>query len=196
MVRLVDHELQEYYNRNISRYASSPIVMYMRDFETKSWLEFLKYTKSVSDNFHPLDDHLTFANTETKRTDYVSKRLPYSLEPGPYKAYDELISTLYSEEERKKIEWAIGSVIAGDSKKIQKFFVFYGEGGTGKSTILNIIQKLFDGYYSIFDAKSLGASSNQFATEVFKSNPLVAIQHDGDLSKIDDNTRLNQILSH
>lgn len=32
--------------------------------------------------------------------------------------------------------------------------------------------------------------------EAFKSNPLVAIQHDGDLSRIEDNTRLNSLVSH
>ena len=68
--------------------------------------------------------------------------------------------------------------------------------GTGKSTVLNIIQQLFDGYYSVFDAKALGSSSNSFALEAFKSNPLVAIQHDGDLSRIEDNTRLNSLVSH
>ena len=31
---------------------------------------------------------------------------------------------------------------------------------------------------------------------MFKANPLVAIQHDGDLSKIEDNTKLNSIVSH
>ena len=35
-----------------------------------------------------------------------------------------------------------------------------------------------------------------FGAEVFKSNPLVAIQHDGDLSKIEDNSTLNSIISH
>lgn len=74
--------------------------------------------------------------------------------------------------------------------------VLYGAAGTGKSTILNIIQQLFEGYYSVFDAKALGSSSNSFALEAFKSNPLVAIQHDGDLSKIEDNTRLNSLVSH
>ena len=111
-------------------------------------------------------------------------------------SYDKLMSTLYSEEERKKIEWAIGAVISGDSKKIQKFLVLYGAAGTGKSTVLNIIQKLFTGYYSVFDAKSLGSSNNSFALEAFKNNPLVAIQHDGDLSRIEDNTRLNSLVSH
>ena len=74
--------------------------------------------------------------------------------------------------------------------------VLYGAAGTGKSTVLNIIQQLFEGYYSVFDAKSLGSSNNSFALEAFKSNPLVAIQHDGDLSKIEDNTRLNSLVSH
>ena len=32
--------------------------------------------------------------------------------------------------------------------------------------------------------------------EAFKTNPLVAIQHDGDLSRIEDNTRLNSLVSH
>ena len=133
---------------------------------------------------------------ETKKKDYASKRLPYPLEKGDISAYDKLISTLYSESERHKIEWAIGSIVAGDSKTIQKFIVLYGAAGTGKSTILNIIQMLFDGYYSVFDAKALGSSTNAFALESFKTNPLVAIQHDGDLSRIEDNTRLNSLVSH
>ena len=103
---------------------------------------------------------------------------------------------LYSPEERHKIEWSIGAIVTGDSKHIQKFMVFYGSAGTGKSTILNVIQKLFEGYYSVFDARALGSSSNSFALESFKTNPLVAIQHDGDLSRIEDNTRLNSLVSH
>lgn len=84
----------------------------------------------------------------------------------------------------------------GDSRKIQKFLVLYGPPGSGKSTVLNIVQKLFDGYWSVFDSKVLGSSSNAFALEAFKSNPLIAIQHDGDLSRIEDNTRLNSLVSH
>ncbi len=70
------------------------------------------------------------------------KRLKYPLEPGDLSAYEKLMSTLYSEEERTKIEWAIGSIVSGDSKKLQKFMVLYGAAGTGKSTVLNIIQEL------------------------------------------------------
>lgn len=49
--------------------------------------------------------------------------------------------------------------------------------------------------HPVYD-KALGSSSNAFALEAFKTNPLVAIQHDGDLSRIEDNTRLNSLVSH
>ena len=106
------------------------------------------------------------------------------------------MQTLYSPEEREKIEWCIGSIVNGDSKTIQKFMVLYGPPGSGKSTVLNIIQKLFTGYYAAFDSQALGSASNAFSLEAFKANPLIAIQHEGNLSKIEDNTRLNSLVSH
>jgi len=194
--RLVDHDLQKYRDKVSSKTDGNVKIKYMGDFSTKSWSEFRNYMQHISDNAHPLDERLTFANTEIKKKDYISKRLPYPLEEGKYDAFDEIIGTLYEPEERLKIEWAIGSIISGDAKDIQKFVVFYGEAGTGKSTILNIIQKLFQGYYTTFEAKALTSANNAFATEAFRHNPLVAIQHDGDLSKIEDNTKLNSIISH
>lgn len=196
-LRLIDKELEHFAKENEDKFNSNIKVLYMWDAETGMIDTWHKYCqKQMRDSFHMLDEKLIFSNSETNKKDYASKRLSYPLEAGPITAYDRLISTLYSEEERHKIEWAIGSIISGDSKKIQKFMVLYGAAGTGKSTILNIIQQLFEGYYSVFDAKALGSSSNSFALEAFKSNPLVAIQHDGDLSKIEDNTRLNSLVSH
>ena len=152
--------------------------------------------KQLRDNYHPLDSKIIFSNSEVKKEDYASKRLHYPLEECKTSAYDEIMSTLYSEEERRKLEWAIGAIISGDSKKIQKFIVLYGSAGSGKSTFLNILQMLFDGYYAFFDSKTLGSAKNDFALEDFKTNPLVAIQHDGDLSRLEDNTKLNSIVSH
>lgn len=190
--RLVDLALRTH----SEKFDGPSHVEYMRSFKTNGWSQFRKFLSQISDNAHELDTGLTFSNTEVKKTDYVSRRLSYSLAPGDHSAWDELVDVLYAPEERAKIEWAIGSVIAGDSKKIQKFVVLYGSAGTGKSTIMNIVGKLFDGYTTTFEAKALGSNNGTFATEVFKANPLVAIQHDGDLSKIEDNTRLNSIISH
>lgn len=196
-LQLIDSELTRYYEENRHKYESNVKVLYMWDAESGMIDIWHKYCqKQMRDNFHMLDEKLIFSNAPTNKKDYASKRLPYPLEPGETPAWDKLVSTLYSEEEHHKIEWAIGSIVSGESKKLQKFMVLYGAAGTGKSTILNIIQQLFEGYYSVFDAKALGSSSNSFALEAFKSNPLVAIQHDGDLSKIEDNTRLNSLVSH
>ena len=196
-LRLIDLELRKYKDENDNKFDGSVKVLYMWDSENGMIDKWHKYCqKHMRDSYHSLDEKLIFANENTKKTDYASRKLGYPLEKGSKDAYDELMGTLYSDEERTKIEWAIGSIITGDSKKIQKFIVLYGSAGTGKSTVLNIIQQLFDGYYSVFDAKALGSSNNSFALESFRSNPLVAIQHDGDLSRIEDNTRLNSLVSH
>lgn len=193
--RLVDKELLEY---RTTLPKEDPIsVKLMSDFSINSWKDFRNYLSHISDNFQTLDTHITFQNTEVKKKDYVSKRVPYPLdEEGACDAYDEIVGTLYDAENRAKLEWAIGAILAGEAKDIQKFIVIYGEAGAGKSTMLNIIQKLFEGYYTTFEAKALTSTNNAFSTEVFRSNPLVAIQHDGDLSKIEDNTKLNSIISH
>ena len=196
-LQLIDRELDNYAQENRKHFESGFKVLHMWDSESgmiDSWHRYCQ--KQLRDSFHMLDEKLIFSNTPTNKKDYASKRLNYPLEEGSIDAWDKLMSTIYSEEERAKIEWAIGSIVCGESKKLQKFMVLYGAAGTGKSTVLNIIQQLFDGYYSVFDAKALGSSSNSFALEAFKSNPLVAIQHDGDLSKIEDNTRLNSLVSH
>ena len=198
VLKLIDAELDRYAETHKEIFANHDVkISHMWDAESGMIDAWHKYCqRQMRDNFVELDSTLTFANTVPKKSNYVSKQLNYPLEKGDISAYDRLMSTLYSADERMKIEWAIGAVVSGDSKKIQKFLVLYGSAGTGKSTVLNIIQQLFDGYYSVFDAKALGSSNNAFALEAFKSNPLVAIQHDGDLSKIEDNTRLNSLVSH
>lgn len=196
-LQLIDRELEQYAKEYAIENDHDAKVLYMWDSGSGMIDAWHKYCqKQMRDNFNMLDETLMFSNAEPNKKDYASKRLSYPLEKGSIAAYDKLMSTIYSEEERHKIEWAIGSIVTGDSKKIQKFEVLYGAAGTGKSTVLNIVQQLFDGYYSVFDAKALGSSSNSFALEAFKTNPLVAIQHDGDLSKIEDNTRLNSLVSH
>ena len=198
-IRLMDKEIEAYKN-NIVEYKMDPSrvsVKYFWNTNTGSIDKWRKFTqRQMWDQYHQLDEKIVFANSEVKKEDYASKKLKYAIGEGSIDNYDKLISTLYTEEERRKLEWAVGSIISGDSKSIQKFIVLYGSAGSGKSTFLNIVQQLFDGYYSTFDARMLASANNQFALEAFKNNPLIAIQHDGDLSRIEDNTKLNSIVSH
>lgn len=195
-LQLIDRELDNYAEEHKCDFDNYR-VLHMWDAESGMIDLWHKYCqRQMRDSFTMLDEKLIFSNTEVRKEDYASKRLPYPLEQGSIKAWDELLSVLYAPTERMKIEWAIGAIVNGDSKKIQKFLVMYGAPGTGKSTVINVIQKLFAGYFAPFDAKVLGSSSNAFALEAFRSNPLIAIQHDGDLSRIEDNTRINSLVSH
>lgn len=189
--RLVDEQLRQVAEED----PEIKHVRYLRTFSNGMWQRFQAFLSAMSDRFFQLDTHLTFADDVVTREDHVSKRLKYSLEEGFPEAYDELMSVLYEPEEREKLEWAIGSILAGDSVRIQKFIVLYGPPGTGKSTVLNLVGKLFEGYAVPFEASSL-VGNGQFGLEAFRSNPLVAIQQDGDLSKIESNSRLNSIISH
>ena len=194
---IIDRILDEYAEKNKDTFNSDMKILHMWDAETGMIDNWHKYCqKQMRDCYISLDEKIMFSNSKLDKKEYASRVLDYPLIKGPYNGFNKLMSVLYSPEERHKIEWSIGSIITGESKHIQKFIVLYGSAGSGKSTVLNIIQELFKGYYSVFDAKALGSSSNSFALEAFKNNPLVSIQHDGDLSRIEDNTRLNSLVSH
>jgi len=195
VARIVDQELYAY-SAEREKAVGAMRVRSMRSAESMSWANYRTHVGRVADNSHQLDERLTFVDTKVEKKHYVSRRLPYSLERGDISAYTELFGTLYAPDELAKLEWALGAVVSGDSRNIQKFLVLYGEAGTGKSTWLNMVQQMFEGYYCVFEAKALTSNSSAFSTEAFRSNPLVAIQHDGDLSRIEDNTRLNSIVSH
>ena len=198
VIDLVDAELDDYAQKNKASFGEATVrVLHMWDSSTGIIERWHKYCqKHMRDNFKMLDSKMIFSNTPTRKDDYASHRLDYPLARGECPAFDKLIGTLYSPEERHKLEWAVGSIVTGDSRYLQKFLVLYGDPGAGKGTFINIVLRLFDGYCSVFDAKALGSASNQFALESFKDNPLVAVQHDGDLSRIEDNTRLNSLVSH
>lgn len=195
--RIVDDDLNAFVDE-ASKEGEFLIPLLTRNFSTGSWEKFNRYIRNLPSKtiYHPLDNQITFANTEVTKNDFISKRLPYSLHNGRTDSWDELLGILYSAPERDKIEWAIGCIISGDSKWTQKFVVFYGPPASGKSTIIGIIERLFEGYVATFEAKALTSNNSTFSMEAFESNPLVAIQHDGDLSRIEDNTRLNSIVSH
>ena len=173
------------------------IPKYIGNFSTNHWTKFVQYAHLLPDTKNVvLDRNVTFKGDKTTKKDYVSKELPYALSDGPYDAWNEMLDILYDPEEREKIEWSIGAILTGDAKKIQKFLVFYGPQGSGKSTILNIVMKLLDGYYATFKAESLVSANDTFGCKFLSSNPLVAIDEDTNLSRIETNATINKIASH
>ena len=197
VVRIVDHELKQAAITLAERYGEEPDILFMEDNDSSSIDRWHKYcTKQMRDRWHPLDNKIVFANTNVTREDYATHRLNYEIGPGDISNYERFMDTVFDQANREKCEWTIGCIISGDSTWQQKFCVLYGAGGTGKSTWIHLVEDLLDGYCIFFIAKELAQSNADFALESFAPNPLVALQHDGDLSKIEDNTRLNSLVAH
>lgn len=153
--------------------------------------------KQMWDNWEPLNQRVIFNNTEVKREDYASFKLPYDIAEGSIKNYKELFGKLYSEEEFRKLEWTTGAIISGASKRLQKMIVIFGTGGSGKSTWLDLQKDyIFKGYDSAVSIKDLCSGTMAFALEPLKNNPLISINDDAKLDRIDDNTTLNSVVSH
>ena len=57
-------------------------VRTMRNFSSNVWNDFLKYTKSLPDNYHELDSRVIFADDVVKKNDYVSKKLSFGVQSG------------------------------------------------------------------------------------------------------------------
>lgn len=158
----------------------------------KTWLSYVK--NECVDNYVPLDPKVTFRSQDVKPEDYRTHRLPYDLAEGPTPYWDKFLDVIYRDE-RHKIEYMIGSIIDGPNvKKVQKYYVIYGEGGTGKSSIIDILDKmLFPGYASRFNAADLVTGNNAFPLSALATNPMIAYDHEARLTNLLDNSYLNSI---
>lgn len=81
--RMVDEDLRKR-KEELGDLPDMLHVKYMLDFSNNSWLDYRSYITHVGDNYHQLDERLTFSNQEVTKTDYVSRKLPYPLAQGDY----------------------------------------------------------------------------------------------------------------
>ena len=193
---LIDRDIINFENQYEESTGEKATMMLMQNTSNGCWNRYISGLRNLADSDAVLNQRIIFANDEPKREDYATVKLDYAVAKGDISSYDRLMNTLYAPAEREKLEWGIGALVDGkDVERIQKMFVIYGDPGTGKSTILNIIEMLFPGYIAYFNAEELG-KGYQFSTAAFKNSPLIGIQPDGDLSHMWDNTLLNQIAAH
>lgn len=182
-----------------------PIIRYLRNTDNHmidKWYKFCKF--QMADHYQTLNQKIIFSNTEVKRDDYASYRLPYPIQEEPTPYFDKLVNTLYLPSESEKFMYMVGCIIAGEQSRVQKFFVFYGIAGSGKSTIIYevIVKTIFCGsgsrrspYTTKFTAGHL-ADKRDFGTAFLFSDAVLAYDPDADLSRVEDNTTLNLIVSH
>lgn len=165
-------------------------------FRTSEWSSFKAYCKQLPDKSRDLDTVVTFADDFPIREDYRARKLPYSLSQKQPRAYLKLMNVLFDPEELEKLEWSVGLCLCGEQSLVHKFIALFGSSGTGKSTFLNIVDMLFQGYTETVNVHNIVSGQNDFALSRFSSNPLVVIQHDCNLSVIRDNSILNSMISH
>jgi len=206
-MELIDEQVHNYViNRVGKEIMDNPMYAptVKRIVDTKNGLsrKFRNFCEvDMEDHFVPLNQTAKWTNSEVKKDDYISTRLSYPLLPCPIPFYTKIINHLYMPDEVRKIEWMIGAMCAGDQGKIQKFFVFFGEPGSGKSTIIDkiIVDTIFDGKNSPYTAKftaELLVNKDQFGADFLIRDPIFAYDNDADLSRVDSKTTLNTIVSH
>lgn len=207
VISMVDKDLYSYRDEHYTQDAHGiyrddrgreVVVISLDDNDTRKWKEFRDWVSNLPTNnaYVPLDSDITFIDEKVKPEQYRSKRLSYKIEKGDISNYEKLMNTTYNAENRQKIEWCFGAIFTGHAKKIQKIAVLHGKPGTGKSTVLKNAKKLFKDYCDVINVNDVVDKTKQFGTAAFRNNALLGIQDDCDLSKIEDASIFNSIVSH
>ena len=202
----IDKQVWEYAKKDkgeeyLSDKEHGAVVVEITDSSNTLSVEFDRFCKSMGNRWNQLDQKMLFSNSEVKRNDYATKTLDYPLQECPTPYYEALTDVLYLPDEREKWEWAVGCMIAGDQRKIQKMFAFYGEPGTGKSTIIGkIIAELIMGGYEMgyatkFEANLL-CGGNDFGTDFLENDSVLVYDDDAEMGMITVRSTLNKIISH
>ena len=205
-VELIDQQVREFAVKDSGEETMNdpvhgPLILTVADSSTHLVELFERYCKTLKDKWVPLDQRMLFSNSEVKRTDYATKTLDYPLVDQPTPYYDTICDVLYLPDEREKWEWAVGSMITGDSTKIQKMFAFYGEPGTGKSTIISkvfadlVFGGIEMGYAAKFEANNL-CCGNDFGTDFLENDSVLMYDDDAEMGMITVRSTLNKVISH
>ena len=204
-IDLIDRQVREYVVKEVGDLINDaehgPIVQRIADTDNHLIDKFHKYCqKDLRDSYHTLNQIVKFSNSDVKREDYATFKLPYPIQQCPIPYYEKLVNTLYLPDERHKFEYMLGCILAGETRKIQKLFIFFGDPGTGKSTIIELFTNTILGgtelgYASEFKAENL-ANKDQFGTGFLSKDPIIAFDNEAELSRIETNTTLNLIVSH
>lgn len=195
LIQHIDKEVYAYTEDFQNKHQGSEVIPKLMSMHGSTVMtNFLQFAKNMPESDIEFNTKILFSNVTPKREDYSTTQLSYTPEPGDTPAFDEMFTTLYNEEELEKIMWFIGALLTNNMKKIQKFLFLYGGKGTGKGTILTVLKKLFDGYYSGIDLHKL-TGGGEFATSGVKETQLL-IDDDSDLYSIKDDTNLLKLTSH
>lgn len=195
LVEIIDSDILKKRNQILDIHPGAEISMKLMDNHTSHVMkEFAQYTKLVQQSDAQFNTRIIFADEIPNRDDFSTNQLFYTPLEGPTPAFDKMFGKLYEQEELEKILWFIGALLTNSMGDIQKFMYLYGPKGSGKGTVIKLIEQLFDGYYSYISLARL-TSGSEFATSQIRELPLL-IDTDSKINKIQDDTNLLKLTSH
>lgn len=191
----IDKECWDAYHKLKDGDPSLTIDIKSMDMDSSgSMNRWVNYCKKVTTPQPQFDSKILYSDYTPKREDYSTIQLSYSPKAGSIKSFERLTSVLYDQSEIDKITWALGALFTGEIAHIEKFLYLYGAKGTGKGTILKIINHLCETYISSIDLQTLTGTS-EFATAGVHEVPIL-IDSDTKLDKIKKDTNLLKLTGH
>ena len=195
LVNEIDQLILKNRNKILAEHPDAKIqVQLARNSSSGIVNRFYLYCKQLQDKQGSFNTRIFYDNDNPKREDYSTYKLPYHPEDGPCLAFDELATTLYDQVELDKILWGLGALYTGNMPYIQKFLYLYGPGGSGKGTMIDIIQQLFGDYAHTIALDRL-TNGSEFGSGSVADVPLL-IDQDSKIDKIKKDTDLLKLVSH
>ncbi len=140
------------------------------------------------------DAKILFSNHEIVRDDYATTQLTYMPIEGNTPNFDELFGTLYEAEQLEKILWFVGAALTDNMDRVEKMLYLFGRKGTGKGTVIKLLNMIFQDYVGSISLQRLTGSS-EFAGDGLGTKPIL-IDSDTDMRRVTNDTLLLKVVSH
>lgn len=195
LIEKIDYDISKVYNQLKTAHPDAKIkVSYMNNESSGYMLRFNNYCKKQMPSEVQFNSKVFFSDQTPVREDYSTYQLSYRPLDGKTPAFDELMKELYTKDNLNKILWSLGALFSGRMPKIEKFLFLYGAAGTGKGTVLKVIDWMLGEYVAPIDLTGLTGKS-EFATGDIKEVPLL-VDTDTDISRTTSDKNLLKLTSH
>lgn len=120
-------------------------------------------------------------------------QIPRSWSPGGTERMLKFIRVLFNDQiELLTIQWTLG-LIAVDPSSVSKFLLLYGPGGTGKSTLIGLIEDVFNGCCGTISSGVLTSKNSNITAETARTIASNRVITAGDINLETNNMNLHTV---